>query len=133
MDLLQKNQNKLVRFLTKSKLIDHIHTKDLLSKCKMLSINQMNAQINILEGWKAMNLKDYPVQLKLQQAHVDGRITRGVANGRVIEEGLTKIGQNDCLNDTSKAWNLVPDHIKTCKSLYTAKKETKEFVQSLPI
>ena len=56
---IQKFQNKLVRFLTNSKLSDRINTSVLLKKCGMYSVNQMNAQMKLLEVWKALNLEKY--------------------------------------------------------------------------
>ena len=55
---LQKTQNKLLRFLNKSKIKDEINTKVILKKVKMLSVNQMNAQIKLTETWKALNNKN---------------------------------------------------------------------------
>ena len=39
----------------------------------------------------------------------------------------------DNINDGVIAWNLTPDTIKGCKSLYSEKKESKKFVKTLPI
>ena len=46
-DSIQKVQNKLVRMLTNTKLLDQISTESLSQKTNMLSVNQMNCQIKI--------------------------------------------------------------------------------------
>ena len=35
--------------------------------------------------------------------------------------------------DATKAWNLAPEIIKTCKKIWSAQKEIKKFVKTLPI
>ena len=52
---VQKTQNKLLRFLNKSRIADKINTGSILEKLKMLSVNQLNAQIKLTETWKALN------------------------------------------------------------------------------
>ena len=45
--LLQKAQNKMLRCINNSQLGDKIRTQSMLEKFKMLSVNQMNAQIKL--------------------------------------------------------------------------------------
>ena len=63
MSLLQKSQNKLLRFLYKSRISDKIITKSMLEKHNMLSVNQINAQIKITELWKVVNDEDHPFKI----------------------------------------------------------------------
>ena len=42
-------QNKLVRWLNGVNLTDRKRTSDLLKKLNMLSVNQINAQVKLLE------------------------------------------------------------------------------------
>ena len=58
--------------------------------------------------------------------------------GKTFEDTLNEISGSDRLkstyiNDGAKAWNLTPQVIKDCKSLYMAKKEIKKFVKTLPV
>ena len=46
---IQKVQNKLIRLLTNTKLIDKVSTSSLLQKTNMMSVNQINGQIKIME------------------------------------------------------------------------------------
>ena len=50
---IQKKQNKMARFFNSKTLKDKICTKVLLEQVKMLSVNQLNAKIKIMEIWKA--------------------------------------------------------------------------------
>ena len=52
LDALQKCQNKMLRALNGSRIKDQISTKSMLLKFKIISVNQMNAQIKLSEMWK---------------------------------------------------------------------------------
>ena len=130
---LQLNQNKMLRFLNGSKISDRISTESILIKFNILSVNQLNAQIKIMEIWKALNIDHYPAKLKKVTLRNDRSKTRAVSNGTLIEEGKSILAKNTFLNDAIKAWNLLPDSIKNCKTLWSAKKATKNFVTTLPM
>ena len=59
---IQRVQNKLVRFLNNAKLKDNVHANYLLNQLNMLSVNQMNAQIKLMEVWKTLNLNHVPLR-----------------------------------------------------------------------
>ena len=42
--------------------MDKINTKKIFKETHLLSVNQINAQIKLLEVWKAMNDPSYPTQ-----------------------------------------------------------------------
>ena len=132
---LQKTQNKLLRFLNKSKIKDKINTKVLLQNMNMLSVNQMNAQIKLTETWKALNNKNSALKNLKQKTLIGSadRISRSITNGDLIEEGTSEMARSSFLNDSTRLWNGAPLAIKSCKSLLLAKKEIKKFVLTLPI
>ena len=66
-------------------------------------------------------------------ANNERSITRAVTSGQLIEEGVTTLAQNTFLNDATNAWNLVPETIKSCKTMWSAKKAIKQFVKTLPL
>ena len=39
-------------------------TVTIANNIKMLSVNQINAQIKLTEMWKASNMKNYPIKLE---------------------------------------------------------------------
>ena len=57
---IQTVQNKMARFLNSKTIIDKIKSKVLLENINMLSVNQLNAKIKILEIWKSLNVEGYP-------------------------------------------------------------------------
>ena len=132
-DNIQKVQNKLVRLLTKTKLIEKVSTSTLLAKTNMMSVNQMNGQIKIQEIWKSLNVPNYPIQIKKQTPHKGGPATRADVKGRLIETGNSCLSQKTCINDAVKIWNQLPDAVTNSKSFYQIKKQAKIYARSLPI
>ena len=58
---IQKCQNKLLRILNGTRISEKISTKSMLVKFKMLSVNQMMAQIKLIEMWKTTHVANYPI------------------------------------------------------------------------
>ena len=52
---LQLIQNNPLMTLNGSKIKDLVSISSLLEKCNVLSVNQTNVQIKLLEIWKALN------------------------------------------------------------------------------
>ena len=84
---IQKVQNKMVRFLNGKTLKDKIHTKVLLEQANLLSVNQLNAKVKLIEVWKALNIEDYPIKIMEQEVHDKERSTRAMTRGKPIEIG----------------------------------------------
>ena len=47
-----------------------------------------------------------------------------ITSGKLKDIGLTVIAKNTFYNDAVSAWNLAPDSIKNCDSIWTAKERT---------
>ena len=62
LESLQITQNKFARFVHGSTLMDSINTKTVFNEAKLHSVNQINAQIKLLEVWKSMNIPAYPIE-----------------------------------------------------------------------
>ena len=56
-----------------------------------------------------------------------------MTSGKLQEIGITVLAKNTFYNDAVTAWNLVAKSIKNCATLWSVKKQIKEFVKSLPI
>ena len=61
---IQIIQNNLMRTLNGSKNSDKISIKSMLEKFGMLSVNQINASIKLMEIWKALNDDQHPLKVK---------------------------------------------------------------------
>ena len=133
LDSIQKVQNKMVRMLNGKTLADKINTKVILRNVNMLSVNQLNAQIKILEVWKATSDSSHPMNIEKITHGTNTSTTRAVAKGDLLKFGKSNLVQSTYLSDASKAWNKCPESVKLCKNLWYAKKAIKTFVETLPI
>ena len=52
---IQITQNKFARFINGSTLMDKINTEIIYTSQKLLSVNQINAQIKLSKIWKALH------------------------------------------------------------------------------
>ena len=130
---IQLVQNKLLRCLNGTRIKDKVSTSSLLTKFKMCSVNRLNAKVKLLEVWKSLNIKDYPLKIEQQEIHNERVSTRAESNNRPKEIGSTLITQKTCISDAIRVWNKCPVLIKQSESLFQAKKRIKFFVNSLPI
>ena len=96
-------------------------------------MNQLNAQVKLLEVWKALNVEDYPLKIKQQTQSESGVTTRASQKGRPKEIGKTNAMQSTSTSDAIRTWNLAPDILKDSKTIYQAKSQIKSFVATLPI
>ena len=83
MDKLQKSQNKLLRFLNETYIKDRVSSKSMLVKHKMLSVNQINAQMKLTEIWKAVNDIDHPFKIVKDTVNNEERVTRAMLDGSI--------------------------------------------------
>ena len=117
-----------MRSLNGSKIKDIISSSSLLEKFKMLSVNQLNAKVKLMEIWKAKNVEDYPLKVEQQQNNNQKVNTRADIKERPVEIGMSSMTQKTFVSDAIHLWNLAPDLIKNSTSLYHAKSEIKKFV-----
>ena len=64
----------MLRFINGVSLADKVESK--LENSNILSINQLNAQIKMLQMWKVKNVENYPTKCKKQPLTVSGIATR---------------------------------------------------------
>ena len=98
----------------------------------MLSVNQLNAQIKLVEIWKASNVENYPLKLNKKQVALENINTRACTQGKLIVPGTKPIMQRTCISDAMNIWNKYPISITSAPTLTTAKTEIKKFVKTLP-
>ena len=130
---IQKVQNDLMRFLAGCQIKDKASVRSLLKKFNMVSVNQLNGQIKLLEIWKSLIIVDYPLDIQLQEIREGVATTRAATRGLPCDIGRSQLTQSTCISDAIKLWNTAPTCITESKSLYQAKREIKKFVKSLPI
>ena len=86
------------RFLNSKTLKDRIESKVLLSNLNMLSVNQLNAKIKILEIWKSLNVEGYPLKIDTKQVNQETMNTRAMTSNQPIEIGTKLLTQKSCIS-----------------------------------
>ena len=130
---IQLVQNNMLQLINGSKISERVSIESMLSKFGMLSVNQINASIKLLEMWKSFNTPNYPLQVKQQSSGTNKINTRADLRCRPIEIGKRELTKNTCVSDAVRVWNLAPSSVTSSQSVNIAKKEIKTFVRSLPI
>ena len=105
----------------------------MLKKFKIISVNQINAQIKLNEMWKSVNISNYPIVTNAVSRIEEVAQTRAVSSGQLIEERVTNLSERSFIHDAMHIWNKAPSNIKECKSYSSAKKAIKMYVLNLPI
>ena len=93
----------------------------------------MNAQIKLLDFWKALNFENNPLKIEKDKKLNDERVLRSDTNGTLCASGITVIAKSSFINDGKNIWNKAPAALKLYKSLYSVKTEIKKFVKLLPL
>ena len=116
-------------------LKEHITTKFLLLKHKLPSVNQLNAEIKLIEAWKSINNNNYPFKMEsnIQNLSQSDRTLRPSSIKLWKDTAKTKSGVNSFNIDTAKLWNNCPEAIKTAKTIGLAKSEVKKHCKSLEL
>ena len=133
MNAIQLIKNKLLRSLNGTLLKDRVSTFSLLVKFGVLSVNQLNVQIKLLEIWKALNVEGYPLKIKQQTVQDVGATTRASRRGRPISVGKSKTVQKTSTSDAIRIWNLAPVTVTDSKTIYQVKSQIKTYVKTLPV
>ena len=129
---IQLVQNKLLRLLNNVKISDKQRSTVLAKNLNVLSVNQLNAQINITEMWEAINDPKYPLKFKNSNTNDSAMISRSKIEGKLLIKHDSDNLKSTFKNNGIKVWNSAPDNVKNCKSLFTAKKLIRAFAISLP-
>ena len=103
---LQLNQNKMLRYMNGSKILDKICTTSILAKFDNLSVNQLNAQMKLVDMWKANNCEKYPTKLSKTVANKFRPTTRAVINGKLQEIGVSNTAKNNFYNEFGASENI---------------------------
>ena len=109
---VQKAQNKLLRVLERKRISDKTPVREMLDNQKMLSVNQLAAQIKLVEMWKAKNTENYPVNIEFRATNKNQTETRGATSGKAVETGRTSKARTTFVGDATRLWNKAPK-IKT--------------------
>ena len=132
---LQLTQNRLLRALNNTRIKDRISIKSMLEKFGLLSVNQLAAQIKLLEVWKSINVEGNPTKLEpyctdqLSRTHT----LRPKSNRIFNDTARLEISKSSFNIDAARLWNGAPPDVQAATSLESAKRSILNYVKKFPI
>ena len=105
---VQKAQNILPRVMERKRISDKITVREMLDNQKMLSVNQLAAQIKMVKMWKAKYEQNYPVKIGFRSTKENETGTRGAMSGKAVETGRTCKAKALFVGDATRLWNKAP-------------------------
>ena len=135
MDAVQVSHNKMLRMLDRISLKDHITSSSLLKKYNLPSVNQLAAQIKLIEAWKSLNIEHYPVRLEPNNPNrmETGRAIRASSIKFWKDDAKTLAAKMSFNRDAARLWNSAPEQIKNVSTLNGAKKEIKIYCNTFTL
>ena len=107
----------------------------MLDKFNLLSVNQLAAQIKLIEVWKIINVEGHPLALDPYSTHDQkGGMSLRPQHSRVFNDNSKlKLSSHSFNTDAARLWNQAPDQIRTAPTLSAAKLEIRKYVMSFPV
>ena len=99
----------------------------------MMSVNQINAQIKLLEVRKSQQSETYPIKWTSRNEAIQDRRTRSSNENFLHESFGCKILNSTFTNDSARIWNLAPNSIKISATKSCAKRNIKNYILNLPL
>ena len=132
---LQLTQNRLLRSLNRTRVADKVSTQSMLSKFNLLSVNQLAAEIKILEVWKSLNVESCPTKLKPYnpQSNENSHQLRPKTDRIFCDTARLQISNSSFNIDAARLWNNVPVNVRTSLTVVEAKRAIKNFCKNLPV
>ena len=101
----------------------------MLDQLQWLSLNQLAAEVRLVEAWKAIH----------QDSSLSGLFQRIDSSTRANSHNAVKIGLNSAIKESSflhpsaKLWNMAPPTVVNAPTESQARKGIRAFVKTLPM
>lgn len=131
---IQVQLNNAMRIVCQKTLQDATPVRELLAKCKALSLNQMVIQCILTLVWKTVNNQCHSLDQIVSHREIHTGIqTKAMTSGKLQGFGLTKRSQDSFRNQCSVIWNFAPDTIKKtqCIGAGIPPKDFQQLVQRI--
>ena len=120
--------NDMLRLLCGTRRQDRVSIATMLEKLNWLSLNQLAAEVRLVEVWKALNNKN---SLSGLFERVGGS-TRASGNNSVKVATNSKIKECSFLYPSARLWNMAPKSVVNAATESQARKAIRTFVKTLP-
>ena len=104
----------------------------MLEKLNWLSVNQLAAEIRLMEVWKSLNLEDYCLKSLFQEVERE-RTTSSTGSRKLKMNFKTKIRESSFYYQSLRVWNSAPEDVTNPSNESQANSAIRRFVLSLPV
>ena len=105
----------------------------MLKKLGWLSLNQMSAEVRLIEVWKALNVEDYCLKDIFQRVESAKTNVRSSGKNRIKSTFKSKLRENSFHYPSVRLWNTAPTEITCATTESAARRAIKKYVLTLPI
>ena len=113
--------------------MDKIPTKQIFKELNLPIVNQINAQIKLLDVWRSLKWEPHPTQWARRNDTNQERRTRAAEVNQLKEAYGGKILASTFVKDAAKLWNKAPYCINFSDPIYSVKKNIRNYICTLPI
>ena len=102
---------------------------------QLLSVNQLAAEIKLLEVWKSVNIEGCAIKMEpYNQTQMRDDINLRPRLNRIFNDSAKRrVAQSSFHIDAARIWNGAPMEIRDSITLSEAKKQIKKYCKSLPV
>ena len=103
--------NNMLRLLCGSKRTEHTSIQSMLDHLGWLSINQLAAEVRLIEVWKSLNLSEYSLSQIFPKFESGTLPTRSLQKNRLKTSLKSKIKENSFQYPSARLWNFAPMNV----------------------
>ena len=115
------------------KRLDCISVKTMLDRLGWLSINQLAAEVRLIEVWKSINNSEYSLSHIFSRFESSTLTTRAQQSQRLKNCLKSSYRENSFQYPSVLLWNLAPNSVTKAVSEKSARKAIRAFVKSMPL
>ena len=122
--------NDMLRLLCGAKREDHMSVEEMLKKLNWLSVNQIAAEVRLIETWKSIHT-NYCLS-NVFEKRVSSYETRAAGKNALEVEEKSRLRENSFQFPCTKLWNNAPQSITNAQTESFARKAIRDYVKTLP-
>ena len=111
----------------------YLNRQSMLEKLGWLSLNQMCAEVRLIEVWKSLNLENYCLEDMFEKADSARINVRNSSRNRLKSSFKSRLRENSFHYPSVRLWNSAPIEVTKAITESAARNAIRKHVLSLPI
>ena len=130
---IQVIYHDVLRFLCNTRRNKHTSIQSMLEKLGWLSLNQMCAEVRLIEVWKGLNLENYCLEDMFEKADSAKLNVRNSSRNRLKSSFKSRLRENSFHYPSVRLWNAAPEEVTNAMTETSARTAIRKHVLTLPI